>query len=124
MKIIGTGIDIANISRIEGVLEKTPSFAEKILTPAEIDYCKSKRNYSLHVAGRFAAKEAVYKALAAYDKKLFWKDMEIISNGSFPVMSAGCKAEVFLRENGLGCNLSISHEKEYAVASAIVWKEE
>ena len=63
--VIGIGIDIIEIDRIKTSIETYGNrFLSKIYTPIEIDYCNSKANKFQHFAARFAAKEAVYKALA------------------------------------------------------------
>lgn len=123
MKIIGTGIDILSIKRLEEKLKATPALAKKIFTPKELSYCKSKRNYFQHMAGKFAAKEAVYKVLCKYADGLFFRDIEIESNGSNPVISEKCRTAQVLKEKLFKYSISISHDKGYAVAYSIFWEE-
>ncbi len=123
MNIIGTGVDIVSIDRLKDILEKTPSFENKILTEKEIEYCRSKRNYLQHMAGRFAAKEAVYKALSELNREIYFKDIEIESNKAKPVIVSGCKVAEIVKKNELGYSLSISHEYDYAVAYAVFWEK-
>ena len=79
---IRTGTDIIEINRIKKAIEETDKkFCERVYTPREIDYCESKNTQKYqHYAARFAAKEAVFKALSAIlDSKydIEWKDIEI-----------------------------------------------
>ena len=60
---VGLGVDIVEIERMRRILDRTPSFAHKVFTDAEQDYCNRKGNPATHYAARFAAKEAVCKAL-------------------------------------------------------------
>ena len=123
MKIIGTGIDIVSVKRLEEKLMKNPALAKRVFTDGEIAYCRSKKNYLQHMAGRFAAKEAVYKVLCKFIEGLFFKDMEIESNGSRPVISKECRVGQYLKEKSLKYSLSISHENDFAVAHAMFWEE-
>jgi len=123
MKIIGTGIDVVNIKRLEETLSRQPAVETKILTDAEIAYCRAKKNFLESIAGRFCAKEALYKALKREKDAIVWHDMEIISDGSHPVLDENCKLAKYMKETGLNCNISIAHEKDVAVAHAVVWSE-
>ncbi|TDO86103.1 holo-[acyl-carrier-protein] synthase [Halanaerobium saccharolyticum] len=121
--IIGTGIDIVKNSRIESLIKKYGlRFLKKIYLDNEIEYCYNKVNATPSFAARFAAKEAVLKALGTGMRKNSWHDIEIFNN------QLG-KPEVRLFNNTssraveLGVNnifLSISHEKEYSVAQIIL----
>lgn len=121
MRITGTGIDIVNIRRFD--LSAAQRLGRRVLTPYELEYCTGKSNFILHMSGRIAAKEALFKALSQTQGSLTWKDIEILSGG-VPTLSPGCKAFEFLEKKGLSCSISISHEKDYAIAQAIVWGAE
>ena len=100
------GIDIIDISRIAGMVERYgDKFLEKIFTPAEIDRAGVvARRRDEFLAGRFAAKEAFMKASG---KKLVFKDIEVRSDSGKP----------FIVYHGIRYdNVSISHEKSYAVS--------
>lgn len=116
----GVGTDIIEIERIQGVLERSrESFLEKILTPAEIEYCMSYKDYALPVAGRFAAKEAVAKALGCgFGELLSFHDMEIL-NDAFGKPIVHLSREASERFHAPTIHLSISHCKSHAVAFAI-----
>lgn len=112
--IVGTGIDIIEISRIQEAVDKWgDAFLEKILTPEEILNSKKYQIPYQHYAGRFAAKEAVYKALN--DKTITWRDITIL-NDKEGKPYALIRGELPVQE----LHISISHSKYYAVANAIV----
>ena len=123
MKIIGTGIDIVCIGRIKEVLSRTPRMIDKILTQSEKDYCESGKNAYQRIAGRFAAKEAVYKAVSSHIDGLYFRDIEIETTAGGPRIASGCGAYRQLTDNGMGYSLSISHDGDYAAANAVFWSE-
>ncbi len=116
--IIGTGVDIIEIGRIRtAVTTWGGRFLERVLNPGEIAYAQSHAVPYPHYAGRFAAKEAVYKALGRRD--MTWKDMTVINDhDGKPVCHVKGLPE------GYVVHLSISHSKFYAVASAVIETEE
>ena len=115
------GTDIVKTSRIKDLLEKDDRFKEKIYSQREIEYCDVKNSVQRinHYAGRFAAKEAIYKAIPnAKEKIKSWKSIEIV--GQKEIYQ---KPTVYI--DGKICNnidLSISHENEYAIAVCIYEK--
>ena len=119
MKIF-CGTDIIEIDRIKKSIEdKKEIFLNKIYTPSEIEYCESKRNAKYqHYAARFAAKEAIFKAISEtlenkYD--ITWTDVEIIND-----INGKPKVNFINEKFQAQCEISISHCKTYAVATAIV----
>jgi holo-[acyl-carrier protein] synthase len=120
--IKGLGSDIIEIERIKRSISKHGhKFLEKLFTEKEIIYCQQHKLFQRHFAGRFAAKEAIAKALGTgIGKMLEWKDMEILNN------SVG-KPEVFLSEkayalfNKPNILISISHCKSFATATALIY---
>ena len=122
MRIL-TGTDIIEINRIKESIESLgENFKNKIYTKKEIEYCESKRNAKYqHYAGRFAAKEAIFKAVSELlnDKfEISWKDAEILNdiNGK-PNITFVSKE---LEEKIESIDISISHCKEYAVAYVVI----
>ena len=115
------GTDIIEIERIRESIEKTGQpFIDRIFTPNEIRYCESKNNVKYqHYAARFAAKEAIFKAISkALDDKfsIGWKNVEILndSNGRPNIKFIDINIE------GLnGIDISISHCKTYATATVV-----
>ena len=120
---IRTGVDIIEISRIKESIESTEGkFCEKVYTENEIKYCESKKAQKYqHYAARFAAKEATFKAISSNLQNKYnigWKDIEILNdeNGRPFVKILN---EKFNKLSNL-IDISISHCKEYAVASVIM----
>ncbi len=112
--VIGTGIDIIEISRIRSSVNKWGGrFLQRVFSPTEIIYAQAHTVPYQHYAGRFAAKEAVYKALG--DRAVSWKDITIMNDGDG-------KPSCLIKGLAAGktVHLSISHSKYYAVACAVV----
>lgn len=115
------GTDIIEIDRIRKTIEDNKtreSFLERVYTPREIKYCESKKTQKYqHYAARFAAKEAVFKAISNQIKDKYsitWKNIEVINNeqGRPAINLIGIKLK-----NIEDMDLSISHCKQYAVAN-------
>jgi len=122
MKIL-TGIDIIEINRIKESIESLgENFKNKIYTEKEIKYCESKKNAKYqHYAARFAAKEAIFKAVSDLleDKfEISWKDEKILNDekGKPTIIFYNKKVE----EKIESIDITISHCKEYAVANVVV----
>jgi holo-[acyl-carrier protein] synthase len=128
--IHGIGTDIVEISRIEEAFEKWGvRFLEKIFTEKEILYCYGKNNPFPHLAARFAAKEAMIKALSGLNvrsqeskgslKILNFKDVEIINESSGkPFINNADRFTSFV------IHLSMSHERSHAIATVILERRE
>ncbi len=120
---ITNGTDIIEIKRIQKDIEVNgEKFLNRIFTPKEIEYCESKKNQKYQsYSARFAAKEAIYKALSDYiDFTYSWTDFEILNdtNGK-PLVNLNFKIE-----NLENLEISLSHCKEYAIANAVaIYKE-
>lgn len=120
--IVGIGTDIVEISRIDRLLEKNPRFVDKVYSPAEIDYCSTKASPAQSYAARFAAKEALMKALGTgWDQDVSWQDIEIVNDtkGKPAIRLCGKAKELAVQKGIMAIHLSLSHEKHYAVASVI-----
>ncbi len=123
---ITTGTDIIEIERVKEAIQRSgDKFINEIYTEAEIEYCESKKNAKYeHYAARFAAKEAVFKAVSMFLKEKFeisWKNAEVTNNESgrpkinfidisFPQIKS--------------MDISISHCKQYATANVVIMYEE
>lgn len=113
--ILGTGVDITEVRRLRQAVEKWgSSFLDRIFTKEELENAKSRISIYQHLAGRFAAKEAIFKALG--DSQLNWKDVQILND------KEGKPYCSLLNGKGkkLNVHISISHVKSYAVANAII----
>ncbi|BCZ49144.1 holo-[acyl-carrier-protein] synthase [Clostridium gelidum] len=119
--IIGIGTDIIEIHRIEKIMMRTSSFIEKSFTNNEIEYFKSKGLKGNVIAGNFAAKEAISKALGTGFRGFGLKDIEVIRDKlGKPVVNLSCKIYELLEIKEFNIYVSISHSKENAIAYAVV----
>ena len=122
MKVL-TGTDIIEINRIKESIESLgETFKNKIYTEKEIEYCESKKNAKYqHYTGRFAAKEAIFKAVSELLSNKFeitWKDAEILDDGNGkPRINFKFKK---IEDRLESIDISISHCKEYAVANVVL----
>lgn len=119
--IIGTGVDIVKIARIERILETNrDSFLERIFTDEEIEYIKNKNYNAQTISGLFAAKEAVSKVLGTGIGKVNWKHIKVYyDEKGKPHVKLNSQEEIMDSLNIDEIHVSISHEREYAVAFAI-----
>lgn len=118
MKLIGMGVDITEVRRLRLAVEKWgQDFLQRIFTAQELKNAKNKSSFYQHLAGRFAAKEAVFKALG--DKNLGWQDVQILND------QEGKPYCLLFNQKGkkLEAHISISHVKTYAVASAVIMQK-
>lgn len=118
--ILRTGVDLVDISRIEEVVARHGRhYLERIYTPAELEQC-GKRVESL--AGRFAAKEAVAKALGCGIGDVTWQEIEILGDEyNAPILVLHGAARQKTKELGLtDWSVSISHTQSHAVAFAVL----
>ena len=122
--VLGTGVDIVETGRIRDSLER---FGERFLTrcfwPDEVTYCTGMKFPALHLAARFAAKEAISKAFGTgIGQHLGWKDMEIRKRGTgepYAVLH-GKGVELAQARGVTDVFVSLSHCKEYAAANAVI----
>lgn len=116
MSIIGIGTDIIETSRIQNMCENQKGFMERIFTSSELEYSLNKASKYLHLAARFAAKEAVAKALG---QSFSWQDVELVRNEKGkPIINLYGKAKSVAKNYKI--HISISHAKEYASAVAVI----
>lgn len=119
---LSVGTDIIEINRISKLIDNNSKFASKMYTDKEIEYCELRKEQKYQsYAGKFAGKEAIYKALSGkIGDNYNWKDFEILN-------SKNGKPEVYLHiniENLESLEITISHCKEYAVAYVTaLWRE-
>lgn len=122
MNILGIGIDIVEIERIENILKNKKRFLNKIFTDEEIKYFKSKKFRSETIAGNFSAKEAISKAFGTGIKNFNFDDIEVLrdKNGKPIVKTYNNLRQMCIDYNVLEIQVSISHSENYAVANAMV----
>jgi len=125
--IVGIGIDIIEVARIREVLQRTPRFRERVFTPAERSYCDSRDAVAVqHYAARFAAKEAMLKALqTGWRGGIGWQDVEVASrdSGAPYLILHGLVLELFNSSEATASHLSLSHTNEHAIAQVILERE-
>lgn len=123
--VFGIGIDIIEIDRIKSSIEKYGDhFLNKIYTETELNYCMSKGNRYQHLAARFAAKEAVFKALTTgWSRDVGWQDIEIYNEpNGMPQVKLKGDLESFLTD-GKNLKISMSHSRDYVTCVAIIFRE-
>lgn len=116
---IGIGVDIENIDRFKEKIKKGRSFLRKIFSKRELDYCLSKINPALHLAARYAGKEAVIKAISNLDinglNYLDYKKIEIINNSKrVPLVKL-----ININLSNIKFKISLSHSQDKALAFVI-----
>jgi holo-[acyl-carrier protein] synthase len=122
--ILGIGTDVVEVDRFRSALERHGDrLVERAFTEAEARYCGAQADPAVHFAGRFAAKEAVLKALrTGWSGGVGWRDVEILSGGKAPDVTLRGRAADVARELGAGAPvlLSISHSRTVAMAVALL----
>jgi holo-[acyl-carrier protein] synthase len=125
--IVGTGIDIADVDRIEHSIARFGRrFIERIYTAEEIRYCESKANKAERYAARFAAKEASMKAIGTgWSRGVRWQDFEVqrVPGGRPTVVFHGKAGEYFAKLGAKRAHLSLTHTKGMAMAVVILESE-
>ena len=128
MRTVGTGIDIIECARIEEMIrEHGQGFLDRVYTPREIAYCRCRRRSEEHFAGRWAAKEAVLKAMGTgWRRGIRWRDVEVRNTASGrPVIALRGGARTVVEESGIRDMLiSISHCRSHATAYAVAVGEQ
>ncbi len=125
MALIGTGIDIVEVERVEKLLaSQKAKFLDRVFTKAERDYCMKKARPGMHLAARFAAKEAVAKALGTgFAKGIRMRDIEVTATDNAPpsVKLHGAAARRYQALEATGILLSLSHTDTHALAPADIF---
>jgi holo-[acyl-carrier protein] synthase len=121
---VTVGVDIVDVSRVARLLQGEHA-AERLLTPAEIAYCRARPAVAQHAAARFAAKEAVLKAFGTgLDDGLRWTDVEVFNDrAGRPAVRLHRAAHALAARRGLATlEISLSHTADLAIAQAVaVW---
>lgn len=125
MSAVGVGVDLVEVERARAMLaDKGAHVFERLLTPSEAEYCRSRPDPAEHVAVRLAAKEAVYKALQGSDEArgIGWRDIEVTRapDGRPDVELSGLAADRARELKVRRVLLSLSHTHQAAVAVAVL----
>jgi holo-[acyl-carrier protein] synthase len=122
--IEGMGTDLVEVARLESAARRLGDrFLERVFTPSEIAYCRSRHHAFQSFAARFAAKEAFLKALGTGLRDgLSWQDMDIVCDGAGrpDLMLAGRALELTTARGVTGVFVSLSHTAEYGMAVVIL----
>ena len=122
--ISGIGIDLIEVRRIREAIDKYGDrFVNRIYTTVEIEYCSTKKSAALHYAGRFAAKEAAFKAMErGWGGDISWKEIEIHNepSGAPRVIFYGKALELIQQKKIVRAHVTISHIEEHATAVVIL----
>jgi len=83
-RILGIGVDVVDVQRLKDVLEKKgKAFLDKVFSDMEVTYCKTRKKPHIHFSARFAAKEAVAKAMrTGWSGAFHWRDIEVVNDQS------------------------------------------
>jgi holo-[acyl-carrier protein] synthase len=123
MNVLGIGTDIVECLRIAQMIERHGElFIDRVYTTAEIEYCRSRKQATQHFAGRWAAKEAILKAIGTgWRRGISWRDMEVRNEGGGkPTVALRGGARDVVEQLGVGEILvTISHCRTHATAFAI-----
>jgi len=126
MAIVGTGVDIIEVERVERVLSRMPTgvrFRRRVFTEGEVAYCESRGRLRYQsYAARFAAKEAAMKAMGTgWNRNVGWSEIEVArERGHAPhILLHGKSAQFARRHNIAQLHLSISHTASHAIAHVI-----
>jgi holo-[acyl-carrier protein] synthase len=111
----GVGIDLLEIERLERALQRHPRLAERVFTEAERDYAAARARPGRHLAARFAAKEAVVKALGL-SGGFGLRDIEVVAGEPPSVRLSGRAAAA---ANGDQLDVSLTHSRDHAAAVAV-----
>ena len=121
--IIGLGLDATDIERIADTLERYGErFLRRIFTDGEVAYSTRRREPAIHLAGRFASKEAAMKALGTgHSQGVLWRDVEVIRRGGPPQLQFhGGAARRFQAMGGRSSLLTITHSDKLAIAQVLI----
>ncbi len=122
--ILGVGVDIVEIEKLRlAMIRRGERLRNRAFTPAEVEYCEERVNKFQHYSARFAAKEAVFKAIGSgWRDGVTWQDVEIRNdlNGKPNLILTGRAREIADRVGARNYWISLSHTDQYAVAQVIL----
>lgn len=124
MGIVGLGLDICSVERIQRVLKgpRGEKFLERVYTDAERALCSARADSASAYAARFAAKEALVKALGA-PPGIRWRDMEVVRESGAPRFALSGVARQVMEERGVEAFLALTHDAGVAAATVVLQKK-
>ena len=127
MTIVGIGLDLVKIDRIRAIAERWQArFLDRLYTEAERRYCLARPTPYASFAGRFAAKEAVLKALGTgWADGISWHDIQVLNDQSGrPRATVSGRVKTLMKRAGItDIHVSLSHDTDYAVAEVVLTKD-
>ena len=119
--VVGVGVDLCDVERMRGVLARTPTFRDRVFTDAERERCERPRDPAERYAARFAAKEAVLKAMGVGIGACRLRDIEVVndSSGAPSLVLHGRAAELAGERDITGWQVSLSHTATLAQATVL-----
>ena len=123
MRIVGLGIDLADIERVGRLLARYPRFAERCFTPHEREYAFRFARPERRLAARFAGKEAVMKSLGTGWRRIRWQDVEITGGGKPTVRLSGTAARRADSLGVTGFEITITHTDRDAMVMVVALGE-
>lgn len=122
--IVGVGVDLVKISRIRAAAERWGNrFLARVFTDRERAYARRRREPAPHLAGRFAAKEAVFKALGVgWRRGVRWREVEVVNNpqGKPELVLTGQTKRLSETLGVTAMHVSLSHDSDYAIAEVLL----
>lgn len=119
--IIGIGTDIIEIDRVKKAVDRNPRFLEKMFTKKEIEFFKSRKLKAETIAGSFAVKEAVSKALGTGIRGFAFSDIEVLRNDlGKPLVFLSEKIQSYLNIKEVKIHATISHNLDTAIAFVVI----
>jgi holo-[acyl-carrier protein] synthase len=123
---VAVGIDIVGVERVARLLRENVGFEQEVFTEGELAWCGARRRRLGHLAARFAAKEAVLKAIGSgVGKRMRWTDVEVVADATErPCVRLHGEVAGWAERRGLaGIDLSLAHTRSVAVAHAVaLWE--
>ena len=127
MTIVGIGLDLVKIDRIRAIAERWQArFLDRLYTKAERRYCLARPAPYASFAGRFAAKEAVLKALGTgWSDGISWHDIQVLNDrAGRPRAAVSGRVKTLMQRAGVtAIHVSLSHDTDYAVAEVVLTKK-
>lgn len=118
MAIVGIGVDVVDLVRFKDLVERTPQIVDRLFTKAEQISTEGHQLSAMSLAGRFAVKEAVAKALGA-PAGMAWHDCEVSNSGAPQISVRGSVAKVAEDQGITNWHVSLSHDGPVAIAYVI-----
>lgn len=124
MGIAGLGLDICSVERIQRILQgpRAEKFLERVYTDAERALCSARADAASAYAARFAAKEALVKALGA-PPGIRWRDMEVVRDSGAPRFVLSGVAREVMEARGVEAFLALTHDAGVAAATVVLQKK-